>query len=169
MIPEQRKKSWHSIVWFAGQIPRHSFITWMALLGRLNTKDRIMKWGVVSNSTCSLCNQQNEDIEHLFFACRFSSIWEKVLQISDRARQRFTSRREVSYIVRRTKEKSIRAKVMKLWFNASVYHVWMARNKIVFAQENQIVDQVFNRIEADPLGLLYLGLFQAIKMLSLYH
>ncbi|XP_050233389.1 uncharacterized protein LOC126681877 [Mercurialis annua] len=105
------------------QIPRHSFIKWMALLGRLNTKDKIMKFS--------------------------SNIWEKVLQISDRARQSFTWKREVSYIVRRAKGKSIRAKLMKMWFNASVYHIWMTRNKIVFAQETQTVDQVFKRITAD--------------------
>uniref|UniRef100_M4F9W8 DUF4283 domain-containing protein n=1 Tax=Brassica campestris TaxID=3711 RepID=M4F9W8_BRACM len=38
---------WHSTVWFKEEIPRCSFITWTAFLGRLPTRDRLISWGLV--------------------------------------------------------------------------------------------------------------------------
>ncbi|KAG2243811.1 hypothetical protein Bca52824_094351 [Brassica carinata] len=36
---------WHSFVWFKEEIPRCSFISWTAFLGRLPTRDRLISWG----------------------------------------------------------------------------------------------------------------------------
>ncbi|KAG2306140.1 hypothetical protein Bca52824_025888 [Brassica carinata] len=38
--------NWHSVVWFKEKIPRCSFITWTAYLGRLPTRDRLISWGL---------------------------------------------------------------------------------------------------------------------------
>ncbi|XP_050238092.1 uncharacterized protein LOC126687576 [Mercurialis annua] len=150
MNSNQDRVSWHSIVWFPGQIPRHSFVTWLALLGRLNTKDKLIKWGVINSNVCSLCNQEAEDIEHLFFDCCFSAhIWGKVLRCNDEARQKFCWRREVSYFCRRYKGKSVKAKLRKLWFNATVYHIWGARNNVIFNQGGIDADMIFSKIEFD--------------------
>lgn len=150
MTTNQDRVPWHSIVWFPGQIPRHSFVTWLALLGRLNTKDKLIKWGVINSNVCSLCNQKAEDIEHLFFDCCFSAhIWDKVLRSNDESRQKFCWRREVSYLCRRAKGKSAKAKLRKLWFNATVYHIWVARNNIIFNQGTIDADKIFSKIEFD--------------------
>lgn len=37
---------WRSIVWSSGSIPRHSFLTWLFVLDRCPTKDRILSWGL---------------------------------------------------------------------------------------------------------------------------
>ncbi|KAG2276627.1 hypothetical protein Bca52824_059182 [Brassica carinata] len=37
---------WHSVVWFKEEIPRCSFISWTAFLGRLQTRDRLISWGL---------------------------------------------------------------------------------------------------------------------------
>lgn len=34
---------WNSLVWFKGHIPRHSFITWLAIHKRLKTKSKLLK------------------------------------------------------------------------------------------------------------------------------
>ncbi|KAJ6989648.1 hypothetical protein NC653_018206 [Populus alba x Populus x berolinensis] len=45
----------HHLLWFAGHIPRHSFILWLACLGRLRTMDRLSSAGIIQNASCILC------------------------------------------------------------------------------------------------------------------
>lgn len=67
---------WHRAVWFPGTVPRHAFFLWLAVLGRLPTKDVLSKHGHYVGTTCVLCGQEEESLDHLFFSCPFSSsIW----------------------------------------------------------------------------------------------
>lgn len=58
---------WAKVVWPSYGIPRHSFLTWLVLLDRCPTKDRLVKWGLAVNPTCLLCNAVDESRNHLFF------------------------------------------------------------------------------------------------------
>lgn len=45
---------------------------------RLYTRDRMIKWGMASSSTCPLCENEDADKQHLLFKCSTSSIiWQK--------------------------------------------------------------------------------------------
>ncbi|XP_039064463.1 uncharacterized protein LOC120209551 [Hibiscus syriacus] len=44
------KVPWHRLVWFPGHIPKFSLISWMAILDRLPTKDRLARFGIVIDS-----------------------------------------------------------------------------------------------------------------------
>lgn len=69
------KVDWHRVVWFPQDVPRHSFMTWLAIKNRLSTGDRMRQWGMVQG--CELCGERDETRDHLFFACPFAySIWE---------------------------------------------------------------------------------------------
>ncbi|KAJ0008203.1 hypothetical protein Pint_30736 [Pistacia integerrima] len=69
----------HHLLWFPGHIPRHSFILWLASLGRLHTMDRLSSHGVITSSRCVLCRSATETHDHLFFKCDFSSyVWQEV-------------------------------------------------------------------------------------------
>ena len=73
------KVLWHSHVWFSQCIPRHAFVLWMAIRGRLKTTDRISKWFNISTTRCHLCGSADETISHLFFSCSFTRIvWDNV-------------------------------------------------------------------------------------------
>lgn len=63
----QPNVNWSKIVWFSQCIPSHSFILWMAILGRLQTQDRLFQWNNDSNMRCSLCSQCMDSHDHLFF------------------------------------------------------------------------------------------------------
>ncbi|GJR73882.1 RNA-directed DNA polymerase, eukaryota, reverse transcriptase zinc-binding domain protein [Tanacetum coccineum] len=41
---EHEKLDWEKIIWFSRCIPKHSFISWIAMHQRLSTQDRIIKW-----------------------------------------------------------------------------------------------------------------------------
>ena len=63
---------WHKVVWFKDEVPRYSFITWTAFLGRLPTRDRLISWGLQVPPGCVLCSLADESISHLFFDCSFA-------------------------------------------------------------------------------------------------
>lgn len=68
--------SWNAIVWNKGGIPRHSFLTWLFVLNRCPTRDRILGWGLQTSPLCLLCNVMPESRNHLFFDCHFSwGLW----------------------------------------------------------------------------------------------
>ena len=66
---------WWKIVWSKG-IPRHAFITWLALRDRLSTNERIVSWGISCDILCVLCRTSIENGDHIFFECPFfQRIW----------------------------------------------------------------------------------------------
>lgn len=46
------KVPWCKIVWFSNNIPRNSFILWMAILEKLKTQDWVISWGINGNLLC---------------------------------------------------------------------------------------------------------------------
>lgn len=57
--------------------PKFAFITWLALLNRHTTMDRVAKWSVGVDTICVLCKNVGEIRNHLFFECVYSSqLWE---------------------------------------------------------------------------------------------
>ncbi|XP_010456900.1 PREDICTED: uncharacterized protein LOC104738422 [Camelina sativa] len=70
---------WHTIVWFSGGIPKHKFLTWLFVLDRCPTRDRLLNWGLQVDPSCMLCTSMPESRDHIFFECPFSwSIWSVV-------------------------------------------------------------------------------------------
>ncbi|XP_071740297.1 uncharacterized protein [Rutidosis leptorrhynchoides] len=68
--------SWYDVVWFKGFDPKQAFILWLAILKRLNTQDRIMKWMPAQDLRCVFCGREADSVEHLFFKCEFTvKIW----------------------------------------------------------------------------------------------
>ena len=65
--PKQGKVDSHRLVLNYHVIPKHSLITWMAILNRLFTKDRLISWGLEMGGTCCLCQNESKSRDHLFF------------------------------------------------------------------------------------------------------
>ena len=81
--PKKKKVCWHRLVWDPLVVPKHAVIAWMAILNRLPTMDRMRAWGIDKDSTCTLCKQEEESRNHLFFDCSYSKeVWRTVLSLS---------------------------------------------------------------------------------------
>ena len=54
--------------------PKVEFMLWLALLEKLNTKDMLVRKGLLPSQVnlCSFCAQQQEDIDHLLLNCQIS-------------------------------------------------------------------------------------------------
>ncbi|KAF5196086.1 hypothetical protein FRX31_014323 [Thalictrum thalictroides] len=53
------KVDWTRVVWHKTSIPRQSFTTWLAVMGKLDTQDRLLSWGVLKVSVCVLCSNKD--------------------------------------------------------------------------------------------------------------
>ncbi|KAL2224531.1 UNVERIFIED_CONTAM: hypothetical protein Sindi_3020800 [Sesamum indicum] len=68
--PPEPKLGWSSLLSGSLKIPRHSFILWLVILGKLPTTDK--SW-LSHLGVCILCDEgAMESHSHLFFRCRFS-------------------------------------------------------------------------------------------------
>ena len=70
---EYEKLQWCSAIWGRMGIPKHQFCSWVAIQGRLQTREKLHSWGVSATHTCLICEAQVEDHRHLFFNCEYSS------------------------------------------------------------------------------------------------
>ncbi|KAL7224750.1 hypothetical protein ACSBR1_026103 [Camellia fascicularis] len=116
------KVSWEKLLWGLHNIPKASMVTWMAILGRLNTGDRLKLFCISQTSMCVLCNDPYEDHNHLFFDCPFSSrVWES---IKGKLNVNWPYRLwpDIVQLVSKTvKGKSLSAVVTRLAFTCTVY------------------------------------------------
>ena len=56
------KASWAKLIWSNSNIPRRSFILWLALHNRLPTRDRLSKWAVCETDVCVLCDCGSDEV-----------------------------------------------------------------------------------------------------------
>ncbi|GJW88424.1 RNA-directed DNA polymerase, eukaryota, reverse transcriptase zinc-binding domain protein [Tanacetum coccineum] len=132
------KVTWGNLVWFSQCVPSHMFIVWLAIHGRLQTQDRILKWNQDHNMRCSLCDLCMDSHEHLFFKCPFSSrIWEALKLKINGADLPNEWDRLVNEMAARFKNRSIKSVVSKIAFGAAVYFIWQERNKRQFTREKR--------------------------------
>ncbi|XP_019418611.1 PREDICTED: uncharacterized protein LOC109329402 [Lupinus angustifolius] len=68
---------WCNLIWSPNIPPSQSFITWRLMLGKLPTDENLKLRGLALVSKCNLCNEFQEDMDHLFFNCKFAlAIWD---------------------------------------------------------------------------------------------
>ncbi|XP_021721013.1 uncharacterized protein LOC110688552 [Chenopodium quinoa] len=66
------KVDWTDWIWNRYNIPKTSFIVWLAMLNKLKTRDTLMKLGISNTDRCLLCDAAVESHKHLFFYCQYS-------------------------------------------------------------------------------------------------
>ncbi|KAH1222734.1 putative ribonuclease H protein [Glycine max] len=81
MLREDKPKvTWRKIFYGNLARPRAKFILWMTCLDRLPTKDRLHRFGVVTDCKCVFCGL-TETCDHLFFECATTKkVWADILR-----------------------------------------------------------------------------------------
>ncbi|XP_019231750.1 PREDICTED: uncharacterized protein LOC109212554 [Nicotiana attenuata] len=74
LMGRQQKMKVADLIWSAVAQPKHRFIGWLATLGKMLTKDRMIGMSIqVDNVNCILCNvDAMETQEHLFVQCEWT-------------------------------------------------------------------------------------------------
>ncbi|GJU22982.1 RNA-directed DNA polymerase, eukaryota, reverse transcriptase zinc-binding domain protein [Tanacetum coccineum] len=81
MICDDTKVDWFKLVWFSQSIPRHAFVTWVAIQKRLMSLLTRIRFGEpYYDFKCALCSNCPDSHNHLFFSCEFSKeIWKELI------------------------------------------------------------------------------------------
>lgn len=127
---------WHKVIWFKEHIPRNSFISWLALLRRLPTRDRLRRWGMTVPEECVLCSAAPETHHHLFFECSYSaSVWNYY------ARKVWSNPppdiHSAAAWINCSRSSSPQERcIIKLMFQSSIYLIWKERNSRIFTGQS---------------------------------
>ena len=82
LVPKAAVVPWYNQVWRSFSSLRTSFLYWIIVLRRLPTKDRLVRFDILSDSTCSLCGTVTESHDHIFCQCSFTSfILDKIMTV----------------------------------------------------------------------------------------
>ena len=85
-------------------MPKHVVISWMAILNRLLTRDRLRNWRIEMEGKSKLWYNAMESRNHLFFGCLFSQgVWKEVLRMCGLNRKVLGWEQELEWVMRRLK------------------------------------------------------------------
>ncbi|XP_073263899.1 uncharacterized protein [Populus alba] len=143
---------WANVVWEQWSLPRHSFSLWLAMLGKLQTRDRLQF--LSPDPICPLCQSADESHAHLFFNCDWSSsLWRKVrfwlkLYSNMASLSRATS-------VLQNNKKGLQPRMRRVSLVVLVYLIWEERNKRIFESTSKSVEAVFRKFQILFYTILY--------------
>ncbi|KAJ8759651.1 hypothetical protein K2173_009298 [Erythroxylum novogranatense] len=142
------KVDWNRVVWCPLYIPRHSFFSWLALLNRLPTKDRLQSWGLVSEVTCVTCSDGSESRDHLFMGCSYAHIiWKELLLACGISRSPTDWLSEFTWLIRYGKGTTLRSVLLRLSWNSFIYWIWRERNARLFCNAFKVEHDVLALIK----------------------
>ncbi|CDY43591.1 BnaC09g17300D [Brassica napus] len=146
---------WHKVIWFKENIPRNTFMSWLAMLRRLPTKDRLRRWGLNVRETCVLCNNGIETHHHLFFECEYSSsIWQSFAG-SVSSNPPTDLHTAAAWILHGYRQRQAQATtILKIILQSTIYLIWRERNARIFtstATPPQVLRASLDRIIRDRL------------------
>ncbi|XP_021996129.1 uncharacterized protein LOC110893325 [Helianthus annuus] len=133
--------NWCRIVWFAQSIPRHGFLMWLVLKGKLLTQDKILKWDIsrrknMNMMCCMLCYQDYDSHPHLFFECKYSAqVWYNIRNKVNMGDVSSKWQEIVDWLLARARSKSARNYIAKILVAAAVYFIWQERNARTFKNQ----------------------------------
>ncbi|XP_058725309.1 uncharacterized protein LOC131596605 [Vicia villosa] len=129
---ERETVPWRNLIRGNLASPRAMFILWMTCQSRLHTKDRLVKFGTLTDGLCMFCGDV-ETCDHLFFDCRNTSpFWNQVLTWSQNTHTPQAWKDEIQWITNHAKGKSNIAKLLRICIAEVINHVWIVRNNRVF-------------------------------------
>lgn len=143
--------SWYKVVWNKAFIPKHALCIWMACHKRLPTQDRISQWKHdPPDLKCVFCDGVIESHNHLFFGCRYSlKIWKSVKK--DWNLLACPDAWDDILSLWNTGAWRAWSTLQRVAISATVYHVWMERNRQFFTASRHSVSQVVESIRKETL------------------
>ncbi|XP_020255101.1 uncharacterized protein LOC109832062 [Asparagus officinalis] len=152
--PNASKVRWRNTIWGGLNYPKHSFICWLTIQDRLQTKDRLMRRGIINENKCTLCSGQ-ENRDHLFFGCPFSSeIWNQVMLWLQFKWRSCNWRCLLDWYCNKPRGRGDKVKIKRLAFTTTLYKIWCERNYRIFKQQYKSKDQLVKEIKMDILIII---------------
>ena len=155
---------WSVNIWGRLNIPRHRFIMWLTALQKLQTRAKLWKLKIISEQSCCICGCDIEDIQHLFFRCKYSrgcmdriKTWLMVSWSYDQFMQ------ILEWVGKRKRWSGFRKQVFSAVLAAGVYHVWKARNEALWAQKLWSIEYTVQNVRRDIIQRVKLVMPKKMK------
>ncbi|XP_021759480.1 uncharacterized protein LOC110724371 [Chenopodium quinoa] len=120
--------TWTKWIWNKFNIPKHFFIAWLSIHDRLRLRDRLCELGVYNEEACLLCVSVLENLQHLFFKCKYSKVCMVNICAWIGIRFRMCNIEDAWKVWIRGIKDQIKRKVLLAALTAILYHIWLARN-----------------------------------------
>ncbi|GAV66037.1 zf-RVT domain-containing protein, partial [Cephalotus follicularis] len=141
---------WCKLVWFSKRIPKHSFCLWLTILRAHKTKDKLLNWGLILSTRCVFHCGGSESIDHLFFECPYTrDIWRDALRRCNIFKNILPWVEEVQWLEAYARGTNFPTVLMSLSVGATVYHIWLERNRRCFRNLFLLRDEIIKRIRED--------------------
>ncbi|KAL2894836.1 LINE-1 retrotransposable element ORF2 protein [Bienertia sinuspersici] len=142
------KVHWDKVVWNRAALPKHQFLMWLSIRGRLLTRDRLSRLGMSTETTCCLCQSGEETHLHLFFQCSFSrECLSRLMQWMDCRTQHNDLHQLVNWIGRNYKGSRLRRYLYGAVVSALAYRIWQARNDMLWNQNRTSADSIVREVQ----------------------
>ncbi|KAG7563907.1 Reverse transcriptase zinc-binding domain [Arabidopsis suecica] len=122
-------KFWAPLVWHKAAIPRHAITSWLFILNRNPTLDRLSTWGFDVELDCLLCGLAHETRNHLFFTCAFSAeVWKLITQRLQISSSPLLWDQILLWLPTTSVSKHKKLALLQGWQGA-IYELWKERNR----------------------------------------
>ncbi|KAL0287138.1 UNVERIFIED_CONTAM: hypothetical protein Sradi_7131200 [Sesamum radiatum] len=122
---------WSSLLVGSFHIPRHRFILWLAIQGRLSTTDK--PWLQHLGTGCVLCQEGHpESHEHLFFMCSFATRCIQAIRREISLPWPYHNWSIIRWASARWRGRHVVNAAYRALLSSLVYHLWRERNLRVF-------------------------------------
>jgi len=125
-----------STVWKNIAPPKVEFMVWLALLGKLNTREMLVKKNVIppEANQCSFCLNHPETIDHVLLSCPFSwGVWSSIAEdLGLRLINHHCLRQFYDWWMSRRFPNTLRKRLHILVFFATAWSLWSKRNLVIF-------------------------------------
>ncbi|XP_077246059.1 uncharacterized protein LOC143885903 [Tasmannia lanceolata] len=140
--------NWAPSIWFPGHVPEFATTAWLALNGRLTTRDRLGFLGPNRDLKCPLCHTAHESIDHIFFQCSYSRwVWNSVLWgFNLRKNPKRSLLFEEEWLRRCSRGKVQSATALRLAFQTAIFFIWFERNKRIHEKKETHKQSVLKHI-----------------------
>ncbi|CAN1153013.1 LINE-1 retrotransposable element ORF2 protein [Linum perenne] len=143
---------WYDVVWSGYNIPRRAVVTWLIVINRIYTKDKVSKWNSNVDERCVMCMDQRETRDHLFVQCSYTAqIVSNVLPAIVRK-----AWDDVLQTVSSWKTSGTAGKARMLLWRVMVCQIWIERCRRVFGgiskDANTLAEIVRDAVRTFALG-----------------
>ncbi|XP_072066970.1 uncharacterized protein [Arachis hypogaea] len=139
--------SFTNVIWKGLVLPRIELFDWFVLVGRVNTKERLSRLGILHqhDSICVLCKKESECVHHLFVFCEFTwQVWCVWLRCFHRD---WAVPGSIKGLFKSWNGTPNRKKEQRRWltgFFAVIWNVWLECNNRIFNNKEVNVDVIQN-------------------------
>ncbi|XP_013623944.1 PREDICTED: uncharacterized protein LOC106329881 [Brassica oleracea var. oleracea] len=118
---------WARFIWNQALIPKHRITSWLFMLNRNPTMDRLLSWGIDLENCCLLCGNSPESRDHLFFLCPYSfQVWENAIGVLGFINPPVQWELVLHWLSSVSNPAQLAA-ILQLW-HGSIYVIWQERN-----------------------------------------